>query len=290
MPCNGRFARLLLPLLLAAFLLLPSSLSGPAFAQSGQPPQQTAEDASGSPAGAAQSVAQTRQDAEALIRLLQDPGARGALIDYLQRAPAGAPTADPATSPEAPASPPAATTPSEASPAAAEGEVAPAAVERQPTHIALRIALATQNVLSEGMVYVERISRSFTSLPTALSYSAGANWDRVQSILLQLVIIALGMLVATGTSGPAGAMVANLTHFSVHGTAFATLTLANNLLGLAPGPYLTGVLADRLGLDHAFQLIPLISIAAALVFFYAKRHYHRDIARLAPLMAQGDPS
>lgn len=185
MPCNGRFARLLLPLLLAAFLLLPSSLSGPAFAQSGQPPQQTAEDASGSPAGAAQSVAQTRQDAEALIRLLQDPGARGALIDYLQRAPAGAPTADPATSPEAPASP------SEASPAAAEGEVAPAAVERQPTHIALRIALATQNVLSEGMVYVERISRSFTSLPTALSYSAGANWDRVQSILLQLVIIAV---------------------------------------------------------------------------------------------------
>ncbi|BAU74108.1 MFS transporter [Metapseudomonas furukawaii] len=113
---------------------------------------------------------------------------------------------------------------------------------------------------------------------------------QLQPGLVQLVIIALGMLVATGTSGPAGAMVANLTHFSVHGTAFATLTLANNLLGLAPGPYLTGVLADRLGLDHAFQLIPLISIAAALVFFYAKRHYHRDIARLAPLMAQGDPS
>lgn len=192
MPCNGRVARLLLPLLLAALLLLPSSLSGPAFAQSGQPaPQQSGEQASGSPAGAAQSVAQSRRDAEALIQLLQDPGARGALIDYLQRDTATAPAATQAPPPAAPAdAQPAETGSAEASPAAAEGEVAPAETERQPTHIALRIALATQNVLSEGMVYVERIARSFTSLPTALSYSAGANWERVQSILLQLVIIA----------------------------------------------------------------------------------------------------
>lgn len=96
----------------------------------------------------------------------------------------------------------------------------------------------------------------------------------------QLVIICLGMLVAAGTSGPAGAMVANLTHYSVHGTAFATLTLANNLLGLATGPLLTGKVSDLIGLDNAFQLVPLVSIAAAAVFLYAKRHYHNDMARL----------
>ncbi|MBF7729032.1 MFS transporter [Pseudomonas sp. N040] len=96
----------------------------------------------------------------------------------------------------------------------------------------------------------------------------------------QLVLICLGMLIAAGTSGPAGAMVANLTHYKVHGTAFATLTLANNLLGLAPGPYITGRVSDIIGLDAAFQLVPLISIASAAVFFYAKRHYHNDMARL----------
>ncbi|MWV14055.1 MFS transporter [Pseudomonas sp. R-28-1W-6] len=96
----------------------------------------------------------------------------------------------------------------------------------------------------------------------------------------QLVMICLGMLIAAGTSGPAGAMVANLTHYSVHGTAFATLTLANNLLGLATGPLLTGKVSDMIGLDNAFQLVPLVSIAAAAVFFYAKRHYHNDMARL----------
>lgn len=96
----------------------------------------------------------------------------------------------------------------------------------------------------------------------------------------QLSLICLGMLVAAGTSGPSGAMVANLTAPAVHGTAFATLTLANNLLGLAPGPLLTGVLADHIGLDRAFGLVPLLSIFAALVFLYARRHYHHDIRRL----------
>ena len=96
----------------------------------------------------------------------------------------------------------------------------------------------------------------------------------------QLVLICLGMLIAAGTSGPAGAMVANLTHYKVHGTAFATLTLANNLLGLAPGPFITGRVSDIIGLDAAFQLVPLISIASAAVFFYAKRHYHNDMAAL----------
>lgn len=96
----------------------------------------------------------------------------------------------------------------------------------------------------------------------------------------QVLLICLGMFIATGTSGPAGAMVANLTHASIHGTAFATLTLANNLLGLAPGPFITGKVSDHIGLDKAFQLVPLISIAAAIVFLYAKRHYHKDVARL----------
>ena len=96
----------------------------------------------------------------------------------------------------------------------------------------------------------------------------------------QLVLICLGMVIAAGTTGPAGAMVANLTHYKVHGTAFATLTLANNLLGLATGPLLTGKVSDLIGLDKAFQLVPLMGIAAAAVFFLAKRSYLDDMARL----------
>ena len=95
----------------------------------------------------------------------------------------------------------------------------------------------------------------------------------------QLLVIAAGLFVAAGTTGPSGAMVANLTLPAVHGAAFAALTLANNLLGLAPGPFITGALADRLGLDVAFQIIPLISLAAALVFGVVRRSYGADLER-----------
>lgn len=94
----------------------------------------------------------------------------------------------------------------------------------------------------------------------------------------QLIVIALGMFLAIGTNGPSSAMVANLTHNSVHSTAFATLTLANNFLGLALGPLVIGKLSDAIGLHSAFQIMPVMSIAAAAVFFYAKRHYLRDMA------------
>lgn len=98
---------------------------------------------------------------------------------------------------------------------------------------------------------------------------------------LQLGLLGAGMLFAAGSSGPAGAMVANLTPAASHAAAFAVLTLVNNLLGLAPGPFLTGVLADRIGLGGALQLMPLMALAAATVFWIGRRNYADGIARLA---------
>ena len=79
------------------------------------------------------------------------------------------------------------------------------------------------------------------------------------------------MFLAGSAAGPSGAMVAHLTPASLHGTAFAVLTLANNAFGLAPGPIVTGWLADRIGLLGALQWLPLASLCAALVFFVAAR-------------------
>ncbi|VVO43586.1 MFS transporter [Pseudomonas fluorescens] len=97
---------------------------------------------------------------------------------------------------------------------------------------------------------------------------------------LQLGLIGTAMLFVTGTNGPTIATIANLTHYKVHGTAFAALTLVNNMLGLAPGPFVTGRVSDVIGLHGAFQLVPMMSIAAAAVFFYIRCHYLDDIARV----------
>ncbi len=96
----------------------------------------------------------------------------------------------------------------------------------------------------------------------------------------QLAVIGVGMFLVAGTCGPAGAMVANLTPTPIHATAFATLTLANNLLGLAPGPLLTGMLADRVGLMDAFKLTPLMAIFAAIAFWIGRQYYAQDMARV----------
>lgn len=87
----------------------------------------------------------------------------------------------------------------------------------------------------------------------------------------QLVLLAAAMALASGIFGPASAAVAAGAPAESHGTAFAALTLANNFLGLAPGPYVTGAAADRFGLLHALQLAPLASLVAAGAFALALR-------------------
>lgn len=93
----------------------------------------------------------------------------------------------------------------------------------------------------------------------------------------QLAFLAIAMFLVAGTTGPAGAMVANLTPRAIHGSAFATLTLANNLIGLAPGPILTGRIADSIGLLGAFQLLPITSLCAALAFAAMRTTYRADL-------------
>jgi MFS family permease len=117
-------------------------------------------------------------------------------------------------------------------------------------------------------------------LPAAFSLPAGG---------AQLLLLALGALVSAATTGPAGAMVANLTPAAVSASAFAILALANNLLGLLPGAVLTGVLADRLGLIGALRLMPLAAVVAAVAFWAGRRRYAADLAQRASRTTGASP-
>nr|BFE73418.1 MFS transporter [Actinoplanes digitatis] len=96
----------------------------------------------------------------------------------------------------------------------------------------------------------------------------------------QMLLLAIGCFFAAGTTGPTGAMVARLTHESIRATAFGTLTLFNNVLGLAADPVITGVLADRLGLATAMRYVPLAAVAAVVLLFLGRRAYPASIRRL----------
>ena len=93
---------------------------------------------------------------------------------------------------------------------------------------------------------------------------------------LQITVIAVGAFFTGGHAGPCGAVATDVTNPAIHATVIATVALANNILGLAPGPVLTGVAADSIGLDHALQLMPLVGLVAAVAFLQAARYYDND--------------
>jgi MFS family permease len=97
----------------------------------------------------------------------------------------------------------------------------------------------------------------------------------------QLLLLAIGIFFAAGTSGPAGAMVANLTRESIRSTAFGTLTLANNLLGLAAGPLVTGILADKFGLVGAMKIVPIVAVGALVALLIGRKYYTRSLATVS---------
>ncbi|MNQ77131.1 L-galactonate transporter [compost metagenome] len=94
---------------------------------------------------------------------------------------------------------------------------------------------------------------------------------------LQLAVIAIGLLIGAGFAGPSGAVVSDVTHASIRASALATLVLANNFIGLAPGPFVTGLLADIFNLQVAMAVVPLASLGAAYAYYRASRCYLDDM-------------
>lgn len=147
-----------------------------------------------------------------------------------------------------------------------------------------------------GGIASDRISRRapVRKWAVAISCSTGSlvllmTAFRLPAGPVQLLVLGLGTVLCAGTAGPGAAMVANLTPAAIAATAFATLTLAQSLLGLAPGPAVTGMLADRLGLLGALQLVPLVAIAATTAFLIGRHCYDRDVRRLTGVAPAAEP-
>lgn len=139
-------------------------------------------------------------------------------------------------------------------------------------------------VCAAGMVgsgiLADRIARRDPALKprVALAYALGSAALFAGCFLsppgpLQLALLGAALLPVAGVAGVCGAMVANLTPRKFHGTAMALLALANNLLGLAPGPYLTGKIADHSDLLTALKLLPLPCLLCALSLILLNRPY-----------------
>jgi MFS family permease len=105
----------------------------------------------------------------------------------------------------------------------------------------------------------------------------------------QFALVVAGGLTATAAVGPVAAVVADVVHLGLRATAIATVSVAQNLLGLAVGPLVTGLIADRYGLPTALAAMPIACGAAAVVFWYGSGYYVSDCDAIAsPRTTGGD--
>ena len=93
----------------------------------------------------------------------------------------------------------------------------------------------------------------------------------------QFLAIVVGGFVMTGTLGTAAAVAMDVVHSGLRSTAVAMITLAQNLLGLAAGPLISGALSDAYGLSTALTVMPGFCLLAAVAFLLGARTYERDL-------------
>ena len=134
-----------------------------------------------------------------------------------------------------------------------------------------RAKITTLAVLSVGTTVV---------FVTAFGFMAPGNG--------QFALIALGGFLMTATVGPVGAVTIDVVHPGLRATAAATVALFQNLLGLAAGPFIAGVLSDALGLQAAMAITPFACLLAALAFVAAARSYEPDLAKVGDLDVEMD--
>jgi MFS family permease len=94
-------------------------------------------------------------------------------------------------------------------------------------------------------------------------------------------------------TGPANAILANVTHPSIRATAFAANILIIHAFGDVLSPPLIGWVADHQGLKTGFILVSVTMVAGGLVWLWGSKYLDRDTAlaptRLASAAAGGFP-
>lgn len=115
-------------------------------------------------------------------------------------------------------------------------------------------------------------SSSFVVLTAAFTLPPGAP---------QLALLLLGSTLAAAHVGVVPTVVIDVTNPGLRATALGTVVLFNNLLGLAPGPLLVGLLSDATSLKTALAVVPLAGAGAAICLLQAARSYEADRAARA---------
>ena len=98
---------------------------------------------------------------------------------------------------------------------------------------------------------------------------------------MQFGLFAFGGFLMTCSVGVVAAVVIDVIHPGIRATGASVMSLFQNLLGLAAGPFIAGLLSDAWSLQHALTAMPVFGLLAAAAFVAAGRCYEADLQRAA---------
>jgi MFS family permease len=102
---------------------------------------------------------------------------------------------------------------------------------------------------------------------------------------LQFAVIVAGGFMMTAASGTLPALAIDVIHPGLRATGGAMVAVVQNLLGLAMGPLIAGVLSDAFGLAAALAVMPVSCVAAAAVLLLGARFYAAELNAATTLAA-----
>jgi MFS family permease len=96
----------------------------------------------------------------------------------------------------------------------------------------------------------------------------------------QFGLIALGGFFMACISGVVTAVAIEVVHPGIRSTGASVLSLFQNLLGLAAGPFIAGWVSDAWSLETALTVMPAFGLLAAGFFMITSRCYEADLKRV----------
>ena len=105
---------------------------------------------------------------------------------------------------------------------------------------------------------------------------------------LQYALIMAGSIGLAGTQGPMCSAIASLVHPGLRATSLATLAVVQNIVGLAAGSLITGILSDHFGIARALGVVPVFALVSAAFFLIGAKRYEQELAQ-APQQVEAAP-
>lgn len=128
--------------------------------------------------------------------------------------------------------------------------------------------------LTAGVPRRRLMLMAFFALLTALAFGAAFALPVGGA---QMSLLFVGAFFMAAILGPCYAVIHDLVHPGMTGMAIGLFVLGNNILGMALGPIIGGVLADKFELNTALLIVSAVPLSSALAFLIASFRYDKAV-------------